>query len=307
MPSTEEDYIENEYYTHNRRLFRLIGLWEYQRSSKKLIYVCFVNLIIIISLFEQIYAIFMSEKKLSLYTKLLEIILPTIGVVSCYYNLISNAAIMKKIFYRINYDWNELANKRELIILKNYATLSRKCTIAMIISFYVYAGFVIFTPFLCIIRYLLGSISYTELVLPISIDFFMKNHLTYYFGFWHQCIMIIIIRWKINERFKENRNNCHCNSENINLSEENEWIVDVIKFYKTVIEFVDLIKLFYEATNMLEAFLALVIIMILSTNISNTEGLTKLSYVIGSMSVIFAYFYFGQKLIDHSNNVFLTM
>ncbi|KAL2734630.1 odorant receptor 46a-like isoform X1 [Vespula maculifrons] len=336
MPSTEEDYIQNEYYAYNHRLFRLIGLWEYQRSSKKLIYVCFINLVLMSAIFEQIYLVIKAERKLNSYREIVEVILPIIGAVSCYYNLISNAAIMKKIFYRINYDWNKLSNKRELIILKNYAKLSRKCTVAMIIVIYLNVGFLMFSPLLSIIRYHFGTISYNELVLPVHFDLPIKNYLDYYLIFWHQCIIISIICtvgaasysmfigiilhccalfnvvvWKINERFKENRNNYTYDIENVNLSEENEWIVDVIEFYKTVIEFVSHYNSL-PTTNLFEGFLALLLIMIdyyyvLSFNINKTEGLAKLSFVIGSLFIIFAYFYLGQKLIDHSNKVFLTI
>ncbi|KAL2734632.1 odorant receptor 46a-like isoform X1 [Vespula maculifrons] len=320
MLSTEEDYIKNEYYVYNRQLFGLLGLWDYQRSLKKLIYVRFINLITIVGAFEQIYAILTSERKLNLYTKLLETILPTLGAGSCYYNLTSNATVV------------------------HYAKLSRKCTIAMIIILYLYIVFLIFPSLLSIIRYLFGTISYSELILPVHIGHFMENHLNYFLIFWHQCIVIGIVCtvgaanysmfigivlhccalfnvviWRINDRFKEKQKNLYCDSKNVkfldeknNLLKENEWIIDVIKFYKAAIEFVNFVKVFYEATNLFELSLALFMIMIdyyyvFSPNITKTEGLTKLSYVIGTTFLIFAYFYLGQKLIDHSNKVFLTV
>lgn len=38
---------------------------------------------------------------------------------------------MKKMLYRIKHDWDELANKPELIILKKYAYVSRLCTVTI--------------------------------------------------------------------------------------------------------------------------------------------------------------------------------
>lgn len=38
---------------------------------------------------------------------------------------------MKKILCRIKCDWDDLANKPELVILKKYACISRICTIVM--------------------------------------------------------------------------------------------------------------------------------------------------------------------------------
>ncbi|KAL2734631.1 odorant receptor 46a-like isoform X1 [Vespula maculifrons] len=260
MSSTEEDYIQNEYYAYNQRLLRLIGLWDYQRSFKKLIYVCFINLLIIIAVFELIYAIINSRRELDSYTDLLQNTLPILCTGSCYYNLIWNNVIIKKIFYRMNYDWNAIAKKKESIKLKEYAKLSRKFTVAMIISFYLYVIFLIFPSFLRIIQYFFGTKSYNELELPVHFDHFAKYRMSYYpvlclqyivtiiscttgvanYSIFiavilHACALFNVVVWKINERF---RNNCYSDRENVNLSEENEWIIDIIKFYRTVLEFI---------------------------------------------------------------------
>ncbi|XP_035733342.1 uncharacterized protein LOC118446588 [Vespa mandarinia] len=340
MTSKGEDYLDNEYYIYNRRLFRLIGLWEDKVSLKKFIYICFLNFIIIIAVFEHIYGIFTLKGELNAIAKLLETTLITLCFGSCYYNLLSNSIIMKKILRRIDCDWLEFANKQELIILKEYANISRMCTIGNIISFYMYMGFLIFPSFQSFIQYIFGVISYNELILPVHFEYFMKNHIVYYFGLWTQCAAIIflctvaignytmfiavilhacalfnVVVWRINDRFKDNRNNFYGNNENDKLLDENEWIVDIIKFYKSVIELVDLIKLFYEGINIFEGFFAMLITMIdyfylfqlLTSDVNKTDGLKKLLYVIGSMSVIFVYFHLGQQLIDHNNYVFVTI
>ncbi|KAF7378717.1 hypothetical protein HZH66_015504 [Vespula vulgaris] len=191
MSSTEEDYIQNEYYAYNRRLFRLIGLWDYQRSFKKLIYVCFINLLIIITVFELYFFGIKSYNELDLpiqfdhFTK-----------------------------YRMSY---------YSAVCLQYAVTIILCTTAV-------ANYSIFIAIIL-----------------------------------HACALFNVVVWKINERFE---NNCYSDSENVNLSEENEWIIDV-----------------------------------LTSNIGKTEELTKLSYVIGTMFTIFAYFYFGQRLIDHNAKV----
>nr|KAF7387698.1 hypothetical protein H0235_018420 [Vespula pensylvanica] len=126
----DKDYIDNEYYAHNRRFFRVIGLWEYQTSLKKLVYVCTINFMIVIGLYQQ----------------------------------------MKKILYHIKHDWDELVNKPELIILKKYAYVSRLYTVTIAVCFYLYIAFLVFPSLLSNFRYIFGAIRETELVLPITFN-----------------------------------------------------------------------------------------------------------------------------------------
>ncbi|XP_047369996.1 uncharacterized protein LOC124957204 [Vespa velutina] len=129
MICKKEDFVDNEYYAYNLILFRLLGLWDYQTSSWKLIYVSYINIFLIIGLFEEIYVLFSSKRKIGIYVKLMEIILPTLCFGCCYYNLLRNGAIMKKILNRIKCDWDNITNQPELEILKKYAYLSRKSTV----------------------------------------------------------------------------------------------------------------------------------------------------------------------------------
>ncbi|KAF7378664.1 hypothetical protein HZH66_015451 [Vespula vulgaris] len=233
----EEDYIDNEYYVYNRLLFRLLGLWQYQTSFKQFIYVCFINFMITLGLYQQVHSLFMSERKIKTIAKILEITLPTLCFGFCYFNLLSNAEIMKKILFRIKCDWNDLANKPELKILKKYAHLSRICTIIIAIR--------------------------TELVLPLRIDYFMKNQNHYYLGLFLQYMIISIlcmvgvanysmfvavtqhayalfniIEWRVHERFKKKPKNFYYANNKAELAEEKQWLIDIIKFYNTTVEFV---------------------------------------------------------------------
>ncbi|KAL2734618.1 odorant receptor 46a-like isoform X1 [Vespula maculifrons] len=333
----DKDYIDNEYYAYNRRFFRVIGLWEYQTSLRKLVYVCIINFMIAIGLYQQIYTLLTSERNLKSIAKLLEITLPTLCFGSCYYNLLSNGAIMKKMLYRIKHDWDELANKPELIILKKYAYVSRLCTVTIAVCFYLYIAFLVFPSLLSNFRYIFGAIRETELVLPIAFN--VKNQMRYYLELSLQCINISvlctvgianysmfiaviqhacalfnIIIWRVNEKFKKQSHNSYRPDKKVVLAEENEWIIGIIKFYNNAIEFVNLIKAFYETSHLFEVFLAMIFIMIdyfyvfqvLCFDLTNTEKLTNICYVVASLFVIYAYFHFGQKLIDNNVNVSQT-
>ncbi|KAF7378663.1 hypothetical protein HZH66_015450 [Vespula vulgaris] len=313
----EERYVDNEYYVYNRLLFRILGLWDYRTSFKQLFYVCFLNILIVVGSLNQIYYLIMSERKLNSIAKLLETTLPTLCFGSCYYNLLSNGGIMKKIFYRINRDWDVLANKPELTILKKYADVSSFCTVTIAINFYLYVGFLIFPSLISNFQYIFGLINENELVIPVVIDYAKKNHMLYYIVLsfqyvvivilctvgvanysmfiaviQHACALFNIVEWRVNERFKKNLHNFDNINSSIELAEENKWIVDIIEYYTKAIEFVSLFGKIFQ---------------VISFEVTKTEGLTNICYVIACLLVIYAYFYFGQKLINHNDNVFITL
>nr|KAF7387700.1 hypothetical protein H0235_018422 [Vespula pensylvanica] len=94
MLSMGEDCIDNEYYSYNRRFFRLIGLWQSRTSFKKMIYISFINFMLAVGSSVQVYYLLTSERKLISITKLLETTLPTLCFGFCYYNLLFNDGIV---------------------------------------------------------------------------------------------------------------------------------------------------------------------------------------------------------------------
>ncbi|XP_035733480.1 uncharacterized protein LOC118446653 [Vespa mandarinia] len=284
MLSNEEDYLDNEYYTMNLQFFRLIGLCQ-KTSSKKIIRICFINVMLAFGIFEQ----------------------------------------MKKILFRIKSDWDDLANKPELVILKTYAEISRLCTLTIASN---------------VFRYVIGSISETELILPFPITYFMKSYMFYYIGLTiefviilivgtvgianysmfivviqHACALLTIVQWNAIERFIKNQQSFYYSSNKSELIEEREKILHIIKFYNKAIEFINLLKSFYESIHLLEEFFAFICVLldyfyffqIISFTLNLTEGLTKLLYIFGSLFIIYAYFYLAQNLINHNVKVFTIL
>ncbi|XP_046817034.1 uncharacterized protein LOC124423395 [Vespa crabro] len=260
MQSKEEDYINNEYYALNLQFLRLIGLWEYHSSLKQQIYICSINIIILIGLSQSIYMFFTSEPKINLLTELLETILPTLCFGSCYWNLLLKDTIMKNIMRRINCDWMDFADKPELIILKKYANISRQSTIIIAISFYIYIILLIFPSLLRIFQYVFGVRSETKLILPIRTYYFTKNQLFYFITLLyeyialcitcmigvanysmfiaiiqHACALFNIIEWRVNEYLKKIPDD---NYRPFTFKEENEWIVDTIELYNNALKLV---------------------------------------------------------------------
>ncbi|XP_047370024.1 uncharacterized protein LOC124957229 [Vespa velutina] len=330
----DELHFENEYYTYNIRFLKLIGISPYETLSYHMFHICLFNFIIAISSFSHIFLLFTSEMKIDPITKILETTLPTLCFTLCYYNLLSK---IKRLLLHIKTDWNSMTSKPELMILKKYANRSRQCTIIIAIAFYMYIGILIFPSVIRIILCIFGELHATELVLPISINYFLINQEYLYFVLFieyatlivlstigiahfsifvslvqHSCALFNIVAWKIEDEYKKNSHNFYHAD---NYDKEYKSIIDIIEYYDNAIYFVDLIKLYHGRIYLSEIFFALFFIIvnyiylfqILSFTINVSDVLQKVNYIFGSMFVIYVYHYLGQKLINHHTEIYIKL
>ncbi|XP_035742385.1 uncharacterized protein LOC118450623 [Vespa mandarinia] len=272
----------------------------------------------------QIYILILSELKIDPITKLLETALPCFIFALTYFNFLSK---IKELLFRIKSDWNNMTNKSELMILKTYANSSRMCTIINAIAFYVYITILMLPSVIHVILYIFGVLDETELILPISVDYFLKDQANFYFALFyeyaclivlstigithcsifvsfiqHTCALFNIVAWKIEKGHKRNSHNFYRTYNFINYKEEYEWIIDIIKSYDNVIEFVtnftklfvDFVKLYHGKICLFEAIFTMLLIIlnyiylfqILSFTINISEVLQKTNYIFGSMCQI---------------------
>ncbi|XP_046837297.1 uncharacterized protein LOC124432405 [Vespa crabro] len=149
------------------------------------------------------------------------------------------------------------------MILKTYANLGRMCTILIAIAFYVYITILMLPSVIHVILYIFDVLDETELILPISIGYFLKDQTNFYFALFneyaclivlstigiahcsifvsfiqHSCALFNIVTWKIEKGYKRNSHNFYHAYNFINYDEEYEWIIGIIKSYDNVIEFV---------------------------------------------------------------------
>nr|XP_050860758.1 uncharacterized protein LOC127068520 [Vespula vulgaris] len=95
-------------------------------------------------------------------------------------------------------------------------------------------------------------------------------------------------------------------------NEELNWIIDIIIRYRRVTEFVNMLNNFSKITYLLLIFLAMFLIVfdflyifqLSSTLKNNIEIIEQIIYIIASIFTIYANFYYGQRLINHSNATF---
>ncbi|KAL2734731.1 odorant receptor 46a-like isoform X1 [Vespula maculifrons] len=278
-------------------------------SPKQLIYICILNFMVAVGSLSQIYLIITSELKVVPITKLMETTLPSLCFATCYYNLLSHVTIMKKILRHIKCDWDNLAHKPELIILKEYANRTRTYTLIIAIAFYLYITSLIFPSVLRIFLYYFDEANETVLTLPVCLDNFMKGQINHYLALLFECVFLFImstigiahysifvlitqhtcalfnvVASKIEKRFKSNPHKFNHANNRSKLAQEYEWLVDIIESYDNAIEF---------------------LFQLLSYSTNTNEGLQKCIYIIGSMFVIYIYNYLGQKLIDYHTEIYM--
>ncbi|XP_035742410.1 uncharacterized protein LOC118450643 [Vespa mandarinia] len=107
------------------------------------------------------------------------------------------------------------------------------------------------------ISYIFGELNVTELVLPVSIDYFLKDQVHLYFALFNEYVMLIvlstigiahssifvsliqhacalfnIVAWKIEEEYKKNLHNFYHAG---NYDKEYKSIIDIIEYYDNAI------------------------------------------------------------------------
>ncbi|KAL2734732.1 odorant receptor 47a-like [Vespula maculifrons] len=243
----------------------MIRIWRYDMSLQQLIYICVLNFTIAVGSLLQIYLLFMSEAKIVPIIKLVETILPSLCFAACYYNILSNTTIMKRILYHIKCDWDNLAHKPELIILKEYANRTRTYTITIAIAFYLYIISLILPSTVRIFLHNFDEANETGLTLPIGLDNFMKDQMNYYLTLLLECVFIFIMSTigiahysitKIEKGFECNTDKLNDASNCNKFAQEYKWLVDIIE------SFADLMKLYLEKIYPFEVFMSLLFIIV---------------------------------------------
>ncbi|XP_047360355.1 uncharacterized protein LOC124953272 isoform X1 [Vespa velutina] len=94
--------------------------------------------------------------------------------------------------------------------------------------------------------------------------------------------------------------------------QEFHWIVDLIKRYRYVTEYVDLINYFSNVIYLIVVFLGMTIVVIdllcifqISILLQNASKIIEFTiYVMGSIFTTYINFYIGQEILNYSNAVF---
>ncbi|KAL2714465.1 uncharacterized protein V1478_015650 [Vespula squamosa] len=115
----------------------------------------------------------------------------------------------------------------------------------------------------------------------------------------------IKVRQPFTKHSKYTRGTCYFKTPRM----EWNWMVDIIRRYKNVTEYVDLLNDFSKITYLITVFLSVILIVtdfvyLFKKSESTIEIIECSLYIAVSIITIYLNFYFGQKLLNYSNAVF---
>ncbi|XP_072744255.1 uncharacterized protein [Anoplolepis gracilipes] len=123
--------IENQYYSVNRILLLICGLWPYENTKFRYVRVVFLDGILISFLIYQLIILFGREYNFKLVLKIGSDMLPIALCTMKFNAFLFNSRKVRRISDQINEDWNTLKGSEEIKIAKKYGKFMRRLTIIL--------------------------------------------------------------------------------------------------------------------------------------------------------------------------------
>ncbi|XP_035737961.1 uncharacterized protein LOC118448606 [Vespa mandarinia] len=234
-------------------------------------------------------------------------------------------------------DCEHISDEMELFIVEKYTKKTKTYAYAVIVLFSIYFISITSSCILNVLLYLFGTLDNNQLTLPFPINNFSNSGPLYYFlliyqtgAFYivliigcvvfisylvviqHACCLFSIIILKIQQQFTNDSKYLQRSSFSQRPCQEFHWIVDLIKRYRHVTEYVDLINYFSNVIYLIVVFLGMTIVVIdllcifqISIVLQNASKIIEFTiYVMGSIFTTYINFYIGQEILNYSNAVF---
>ncbi|XP_067209632.1 odorant receptor 7a-like isoform X2 [Linepithema humile] len=317
----------NRYYSLNRLLLSIIGLWPYQSAINAWILRVLTMAILIWFLIAQTAKIYMTELTTDFVLDVLPIIIPHVGIMVKFLNRIVNMNEMKDLLDRIKVDWERTSSQDEIKIMQTYAAATRKMSISF--SFYVFIGtsaYIFMTIIPQILDVFLPLNESRSREHPFHVEFFIDDKKYFYvirfqlyfiLAFLMEVILANVIIFVIYMQ--------HASGMFAVLGHRAEQLFDVpspkarsvretgedhrnvllfIEDHRKVIQFVDVIQSCYSLLIVAEFLVLIILIGITLVQITKFSGTDRpvrsIAYVIGQLIYLFMSSYMGQHLIDTS-------
>ncbi|XP_035737962.1 uncharacterized protein LOC118448607 [Vespa mandarinia] len=329
--------FEQHFLFSNRLVALVIGLHPNRNLNNQLFLVCLVTIYLFPIIVHQLCHLTMLKLNLQSSVKLLHKLFVTLLLVLTYTTTYFSFITMKKIFARIKCDYLQFADEKLLNIIEKYTIQSQLHTFIIVSFFSLYFISMTFPSILSVLLYIFGALDDNQLLLPFTendglfVGALYYNLLIYQligaiillmigsscYSIYlvcvqHACCQLSLIIFKIREQFKMNQKHTKTNRNSKTHLDEFDWMIDIIKHYKNVTEFVQLMNCFSEITYLIAVFFATILIVFdflymyqlseILHSLMETFGCSINIFV--SILILYLNFYIGQNLLNHSEEVF---
>ncbi|XP_026828767.1 uncharacterized protein LOC105287134 isoform X1 [Ooceraea biroi] len=327
----------NSYYRINRILLECVGLWPYQNSNYRRAIMAIVSVLLVSGVVLQLTTFVTAEFSVDLLLKILAHCTPWLSYMLKYNVLSSNIKKMRDLMEHVRSDWNELNTMQEVEIIKKYSAFGKLitvvatsfiylcilCVIVEQISMNLYLDFTTAAnesrirefPALieCFIdhqKYFYPILSYMFLVIVCGQTTMIATETLYMTYTQHACGLFEIANCRIEQALLITVMQDTASS----LEKQSivwQGIIGAVNMHRRAIEFIEISK----ANFTFAYFLVLPLgVLSLSVNLYRLARLLPIKeyeeanvsffLVFGHLWYFFFVNYLGQKVIDHSGNIF---
>ncbi|XP_011861075.1 PREDICTED: uncharacterized protein LOC105558144 isoform X2 [Vollenhovia emeryi] len=332
-----QDCPVNTYYTINRILLLCVGLWPYYTSTLRYIVILTTSGLLVIGVVIQLLTFVTTEYTIGILLRVLAYSIGWLGYAIKYNVLCLNIKGIRSLMEQMLKNWNELHNKQEIEIIKEYSNIGRFITLITSLIIYVLGGCIILMQFLS--NFLLDiTSSKNESHLrqfPILFECFIDQQKYFYplllllslavmsgmttmvatetlslSHAYHACGLFEIASYRIEQAFLKDmvQGNASSTEKKSILYQR---IISGFNMYKIAIEFIEMLKSNYALAysllipfGVLSLSINLYRLSRLITSKDYNETFISIIFIVGHFMHMFFVNFIGQKVIDHSSDIF---
>ncbi|XP_070159834.1 odorant receptor 10-like [Polyergus mexicanus] len=311
------DFVGHRYYNIYRILLSSVGLWPYQDPRMKKIQIVISSVILVSSVIIQFMKFVTTEYSLDLLLKILSFAAPCMVFVLKYISFCMGTETVKDLMKNVISDWNLLKTEIELEIIKKYSDFGRLCTI-------------FFAHFLDIVaprnesrlhsipltaeyfadqqKYYLPILFHIDIIALVGLTTMISTECLFAAYIQHAIGMFEIASYRIEHAFDE--------ILGLNISQKNcsycIKIISAINIHNRAIKFTECLRSGFATSYFCLICLGvtsltanLVRLFLITQYVDDLEEyIIALLFLFGHIYYIFLGNYTGQRLIDHSTDVF---
>ncbi|XP_067209603.1 odorant receptor 22c-like isoform X1 [Linepithema humile] len=332
--------VEDRYFSLNRALLLTIGLWPYKKSKLARLHLIFFFSILITSVIFQFTTFVTSNCTTDLIIKVLCVACFQICLIIMYNSFYVNAGAMRWLMEQTQCIYNDIKDDNEIAIIEKYGSHAKRCTAMLTIFVVCVICTIIIAPFWQDFCHMILLINQSQAHrLYIRTEYFIDEEKYFYLLFLHMnvayciglltilatgtmlmvhllhaCGMFSIANYRIQHAMEINTHY----TQNVILPYENmiyERLIDAIDMHRKAMMCSKYIITSFEKSFMLLIGFG---VLSLSLNMYRIFQIVRVDHNIEEFCILFLFTsciilymfltnFTGQKIIDHNNNIFITV